>query len=135
MRTADVFEGFDQSLWSRLVTEPVVRVDSGRRGADLVVEVELAPGVDPRGILVLREERTLALVWADGRAVLRRIPLGAAVGRPTLRFGPGRLLVSAPLVGPTPVSIEPALRPRARMERLRAALGRLGDRIRSLFAG
>lgn len=135
MRTADVFEGFDQALWSRLVAEPVVRVDSGRRGADLVIEVELAPGVDPRGILVLREERALVLVWADDRAVLRRIPLDASVGRPTPRSASGRLLVSAPLVGPAPVSIEPALRSRTRLERLRAALGRLGDRIRSLFAG
>lgn len=135
MRTTDVFEGFDEALWSQLVTEPVVRVDSGRRGADLVVEIELAPGVDPRGILVLREDHTLTLVWADGRAVLHRIPLEATVGRPTLRFGSGRLLVSAPLPGPTPVSIEPALRSRTRMERLRAAVGRLADRIRSLFAG
>ncbi|WP_017604363.1 hypothetical protein [Nocardiopsis alkaliphila] len=135
MRTADVFEGFDQTLWSRLVAEPVVRVDSGRRGADLVIEVELAPGVDPRGILVLREERALVLVWADDRAVLRRIPLDASVGRPTPRSASGRLLVSAPLVGPAPVSIEPALRSRTRLERLRAALGRLGARIRSLFAG
>lgn len=135
MRVADVFEEFDQTLWPGIVTDPVVRVDSGRRGGDLVVALELAPEVDSREILVLREERALVLVWADDRAVLRRIPLEVLVGRPTLRVDAGRLLITAPLSGPAPVSITPSLRPRTRVERLRAALGRLGGRIRGFFSG
>lgn len=135
MRVTDVFEEFDQTLWPGIVTDPVVRIDNGRRGGDLVVALELAPGVDPRGLLVLREERALALAWADDRAVLRRIPLGVSVGRPTLRVDAGRLLITAPLPGPAPVSITPSLRPRTRVERLRAALGRLSDRVRGFFSG
>ncbi|HJE58666.1 MAG TPA: hypothetical protein K8V84_09170 [Nocardiopsis listeri] len=131
MRVTDVFEGVEYTLWAQLAVGPVARVDSGRRGADLVVEVELTPGVDPGEILVLREERTLTLVNAFDRAVLHRIPLDTAVGRPVRRDLPGRLLLTAPLAGPAPVWVTPGVRSRA--GRLRAALTRLYDRFRGLF--
>lgn len=131
MRVTDVFEGAEYALWAQLAVDPVVRVDSGRRGADLVVEVELAPGVDPGGILVLREERALTLVNASDRAVLCRIPLDAAVGRPVRRDLPGGLLLIAPLAGPAPVSVAPGVRPP--VGRLRAALSRLYDRLRGFL--
>lgn len=131
MRVTDVFEGVEHTLWAQLAVDPVARVDSGRRGTDLVVEVELAPGVDPGGILVLREERALTLVNAADRAVLHRIPLDAAVGRPQRRDLPGGLLLSAPLAGPAPVAVAPGVRPP--VGRPRAALTRLRDRVRGLL--
>ena len=131
MRVTDVFEGFEHALWAQLAVDPVVRVDSGRRGADLVVEVELAPGVDPGGIHVLREERALTLVNVSDRAVLHRIPLDAAVGRPVRRHLPSGLLLTAPLVGPAPVSVTPGVRPPA--GRSRVAPARLCDRLRGFL--
>lgn len=131
MRVTDVFEGFEHALWAQLAVEPVARVDSGRRGADLVVEVDLAPGVDPGGILVLREERALTLVNASDRAVLHRIPLDAAVGRPVRRDLPGGLLLTAPLVGPAPVSVAAGVRPPVGGSR--AALARLYDHLRGFL--
>lgn len=133
MRVTDVFADADEALWSQLVAEPVIRVDSGRSGGSLVVDVELAPGVEPRHVLVLREENTLVLVRSTDRAVLHRVALDAPVGRPSPRRTPHGLTVTAPLTEPAPVAIHPGLRPVSRTSRLRAALARLTGRLRGLF--
>ncbi|MBR8740192.1 hypothetical protein [Nocardiopsis sp. MG754419] len=135
MHVTDVFAEAQETLWARLTANPVIRVDSGRRGADLVFEVELAPGVDPHEILVLHEERALVLVRAADRSVLHRIPLDTPVGRPVRWDHPSGLLVTARPSGPAPVALTPALRPPSRTARLRAALARCGDRLRGLFVG
>ena len=80
MRVTDVFEGADEALWTQLTAEPVTRVDSGRREGNLVVQIELAPLVDPWQILVLQQGDTLVLVRSTDRAVLYRLPLQALVG-------------------------------------------------------
>ncbi|GAA1457191.1 hypothetical protein NE857_12750 [Nocardiopsis exhalans] len=138
MRVTDVFEGvhpgFEEALWSRLPVDPVVRVDSGRSGGDLVVDVELAPGVDPRQVLVLHESGALVLLRSTDRAVLCRIALSAPVGRPSLRRTAHGLTVTAPLAGPAPVAVSPGLRQVSRAGRLRTALGGLVARVRGLLA-
>ncbi|AFR06506.1 hypothetical protein [Nocardiopsis alba] len=135
MRVTDVFEGIDETLTGGLSVGPVTRVDSGRRGGLLEVRVELAPGVDPGGILVLVDGDSLALVRSGDRAVLRRIPLEVPVGRPVLGRVPGGLSISAPLASPVPVPIIPGLRRPSRAGRARAALARFGARLRALFGG
>ncbi|WP_017587052.1 hypothetical protein [Nocardiopsis ganjiahuensis] len=134
MRVTDVFEGVDEALWAQLAAEPVARVDSGRSGGDLVVHVELAPGIDPGRVLVLQEGDSLVLVRSTDRSVLYRIPLDAPVGRPFLRRAPHGLTVTAPLAGPAPVAVRPGLRAVPRASRLRSALTRFADRVRGLFA-
>ncbi|MFE1169197.1 hypothetical protein [Nocardiopsis sp. NPDC058789] len=137
MRVTDVFAGtderIDEHLWAQFEAEPVARVDSGRFGGDLVVEVELAPGVDPRGVVVLREGDTLVLARSADRAPLCRVDLDAPIGRPTLRRGTGGLTVTAPLTAPAPVAVLPGLRPVSRSTGVRAALARLAARLRAPF--
>lgn len=138
MRIMDVFEGIDEwadeALRSQLAADPVARVDSGRSEGSLVVDVELIPGVDPGQVLVLHEGNGLVLVRSTDRAVLYRVALDAAVGRPSLRRTQYGLTVTAPLDEPAPVAVRPGLRPVSRMSRLRAALARLTGRARGLFA-
>ncbi|HIY42720.1 MAG TPA: hypothetical protein H9836_16555 [Candidatus Nocardiopsis merdipullorum] len=133
MRVTDVFEGADEALWTQLTAEPVTRVDSGRREGNLVVQIELAPLVDPWQILVLQQEDTLVLVRSTDRAVLYRLPLQALVGPLRLHRTPTGLTVTAPLAGPTPVAIRPGVRPARPAGRLRAAFGRFAERFRALF--
>jgi hypothetical protein len=137
MRVTDVFEGartgVDEALWSQLAAAPVTRVDSGREGGGLVVDVELAPGIDPRRVLVLHEADALVLLRSTDRAVLCRIALPAPVGRPSLRRSARGLTVTAPLSGPVPVAVGPGLRPMPRTRRLHTALARFTGRVRALF--
>ncbi|WP_017544691.1 hypothetical protein [Nocardiopsis prasina] len=138
MRVTDVFAGtderIDEHLWSQFEAEPVARVDSGRRGGDLVVEVELAPGVDPRRVRVRHEGDTLVLVRSADRAPLYRVVLDAPVGRASLRRTPRGLTVTAPLAGPAPTAVRPGLSPRlARTSRLRTALAGFAARLRAAF--
>lgn len=137
MRVTDTFNtSADEALWNQLTADPVTRVDSGRRGGHLVIDVDLAPLVDPRQVAVRQEEDTLVLVRSTDRAVLYRMPLHTPVGRPTLRRTSTGLSVTAPLTGPAlPIAVRPGLRPAGRIRRLRAALGRAVDRLRSLFTG
>jgi hypothetical protein len=134
MRVTDVFEGIDEALWGQLAADPVTRVDSGRSGGDLVVDVELAPGVDPRRVLALQQADALVLLRRTDRAVLCRIALAAPGGRPSLRHTAHGLTVTAPLAGPAPVAVSPGLRQVSRPGRPRTALGCLVDRVRGLFA-
>ncbi|MEU3016956.1 hypothetical protein ABZ635_06105 [Nocardiopsis sp. NPDC007018] len=137
MRGTDVFAGtgewIDEHLWAQFAAEPVVRVDSGRSGGHLVVEVELAPGTDPRQVRVLHEEGALVLVRSADHAPLHRVALDTGVGRPALRRTPRGLTVTAPLIGPAPVTVRPGLRPAARSLRPLRALARFAARVRSLF--
>ena len=133
MRVADVFGGVDETLWAQLTADPVARVDSGRREGDLVIEVELAPLVDPWQVLVLQEREALVLVRSTDRAVLHRLTLQAPVGRLSLHRTPTGLCVTAPLAGPAPVAIRPGVHPARRTGRLRAALGRFTERVRASF--
>ena len=133
MRTTGVFGGVDEALWAQLTAEPVTRIDTGRHEGKLVVEVELTPLVDPWQVLVLQERNTLVLVRSTDRAVLHRMTLQAPMGRLSLRRTPTGLSVTAPLAGPTPVTVRPGVRPARRPGRLRAARGRFAERIRALF--
>lgn len=133
MRATDVFEGVDEALWAQLAASPVARIDSGRREGNLVIDVELAPSIDPRQVLVLHEGSALALVRSTDRAVLYRMALQAPVEGLSLRRTPTGLAVTAPLAGPAPVAVRPGVRPVGRFARLRAALGRAVERLRALF--
>src|SRR5699024_1659380 len=132
MRVTDVFEGADEALWTQLTAEPVTRVDIGRREGNLVVQIELAPLVDPWQILVLQQEDTLVLVRSTDRAVLYRLPLQALVGPLRLHRTPTGLTVTAPLAGPTPLPVHLEVLPARPPGRLRAAFRPSAERVRAL---
>ncbi|GAB3703236.1 hypothetical protein [Nocardiopsis oceani] len=142
MRVSEVFDGvgagfapgFGEALWAQLSADPVARVDAGRRGGNLVIDIEFALGVDPRQVAVRHEDAELVLVHTVDHEVLYRLPLDAPVVRPSVRRGPNGLSVTAPLAGPAPVPVSPGLRTASRTRRLRAALAAFGDRVRSLLS-
>lgn len=141
MRVSEVFDGvgagfapgYGETLWAQLSADPVARVDVGRRGGNLVIDIEFALGVDPRQAAVRHEDAELVLVHTVDHEVLCRLPLDAPVGRPSVRRGPNGLSVTAPFAGPAPVPVSPGLRPLSRTRRLRAALSAFGERARSLL--
>ncbi len=135
MRVTDTRAGFDEALWAQLAAEPVARVDSGHSRGELVVDVELTPGVDPRQVHVRREGDAFVLVRGSDQAVLYRMALDTPVGRPSLRRTPNGLVITAPLAGTAPVVVRPGLRPVGWTSRVRAALARFTDRFRRRLTG